>query len=113
MSFRHNKDKNKTEDEDVKVVTEEKSKKAATKEDASKSSSSTSGDSGVPDGTTAEILQWVGDDKEKAQAALDKENADEKPRKGLTGELEEILTEPEDEAEVEGGDAETEDETAQ
>jgi hypothetical protein len=45
----------------------------------------------VPDGTTAEILQWVGDDKERAQQALDKENADESPRKGLTGELEKKL----------------------
>jgi len=45
----------------------------------------------VPDGTTAEILRWVGDDKQRAQAALDKERQADKPRSGLTGELEEIL----------------------
>jgi hypothetical protein len=45
----------------------------------------------VPDGTTAEILKWVGDDKKRAQAALDKEQAEEKPRTGLTGELKQIL----------------------
>jgi hypothetical protein len=51
---------------------------------------------GVPDGTTAEVLAWVGDDKERAQAALDKENADESPRKGLTGELEKLLEDEEE-----------------
>jgi hypothetical protein len=45
----------------------------------------------VPDGTTAEILRWVGDDKKRAQAALDKEQADDRPRHGLTGELKKIL----------------------
>jgi hypothetical protein len=45
----------------------------------------------VPDGTTAEILRWVGDDPERAQRALDKEQADDRPRTGLTGELNKIL----------------------
>jgi hypothetical protein len=45
----------------------------------------------VPAGTTAEILRWVGDDKERAQAALDKEQGEDKPRGGLTGELKKIL----------------------
>jgi hypothetical protein len=47
----------------------------------------------VPDGTTAEILRWVGDDKRRAQRALDKEHGDEKPRAGLTGELKKIVEE--------------------
>jgi hypothetical protein len=51
----------------------------------------------VPEGTTAEILAWVGDDKDRAQRALDTENADEKPRKGLTGDLEALLEEDEEE----------------
>jgi hypothetical protein len=45
----------------------------------------------VPDGTTAEILRWVGDDKSRAQRALDKEQQDDRPRAGLTGELKKIL----------------------
>jgi hypothetical protein len=45
----------------------------------------------VPAGTTAEILRWVGDDKQRAQQALDKEQAEDKPRGGLTGELKKIL----------------------
>jgi hypothetical protein len=45
----------------------------------------------VPDGTTAEILRWVGDDKARAQRALDKEQQDDRPRAGLTGELRKVL----------------------
>jgi hypothetical protein len=51
-----------------------------------------SDDEPVPVGTTAEILRWVGSDQKRAQRALDKERAEEKPRRGLTGELEEILS---------------------
>jgi hypothetical protein len=51
----------------------------------------------VPEGTTAEILAWVGDDQERAQAALDAEQASDKPRVGLTGELEKILATEDDE----------------
>lgn len=47
----------------------------------------------VPDGTTKEILSWVGDDKERAQAALDKENASSKPRSTLVDDLEKKLAE--------------------
>jgi len=32
-------------------------------------------DSGVPSGTIAEVLAWVGDDPERAQAAYDAERA--------------------------------------
>lgn len=45
----------------------------------------------VPDGTTAEIVQWVGDDKDRAQRALDKEQSHQKPRPGLTKELKKVL----------------------
>lgn len=51
----------------------------------------------VPEGTVPEVLGWVGDDKERAQKALDKENENDKPRKGLVSGLEEILSEDEDE----------------
>jgi len=50
-----------------------------------------SDDEPVPDGTTAEILRWVGDDKGRAVRALEKERADSRPRAGLTGELTKIL----------------------
>ncbi len=53
---------------------------------------------GPADGTVDEVLESVGDDKAKAQAALDAENAKDKPRKTLVEELEGILAdEPEDE----------------
>ncbi len=45
----------------------------------------------VPTGTAAEILAWVGDDSARAEAALDIERAKDKPRVGLTGELEKIV----------------------
>jgi hypothetical protein len=52
-----------------------------------------SDDEPVPDGTTAEILRWVGSDRDRAQRALDKEQGDDRPRTGLTGELKRILGE--------------------
>ena len=45
----------------------------------------------VPAGTIAEIIRWVGDDKDRAQRALDEENKQEKPRKSLTSQLHEVL----------------------
>lgn len=44
----------------------------------------------VPKGSSADVLTWVGDDKDKAQQALDAEKSSGKPRKGLVEELEEI-----------------------
>lgn len=45
----------------------------------------------TPRGLTKEILAWVGDDKERAQRALDQEKADEKPRVTVIKALEAIL----------------------
>ena len=45
----------------------------------------------VPDAATPAVLAWVGDDKNRAQQALDKEQQSENPRKGLTNELNEII----------------------
>lgn len=45
----------------------------------------------VPDGSTAEVLAWVGEDKDRAQRALDKENAGSRPRTTLVKPLAEIL----------------------
>jgi hypothetical protein len=47
----------------------------------------------VPKGTSAEVLAWVGLDSDRAQLALDAEQATAKPRKGLVEELEELLGE--------------------
>lgn len=44
----------------------------------------------VPDGTINEVKEWVGDDKERAQKALDLELGD-KGRKTLIDHLEEVL----------------------
>ena len=43
--------------------------------------------SDVPDGTTNEVLDWVGDDSERAQRALDVERTGQN-RSGLISELE-------------------------
>lgn len=45
----------------------------------------------TPTGTTKEILEWVGDDPERAQRALDAELASDKPRKTLVEPLEELI----------------------
>lgn len=46
---------------------------------------------GPKPGTADHVLAEVGDDKELAQAALEEENAKDKPRKGLVADLEKIL----------------------
>lgn len=46
----------------------------------------------VFDGTIKEVLEWVGDDKEKAQEIYDAETAKDKPRQTLITHLEELLT---------------------
>jgi hypothetical protein len=46
---------------------------------------------GVPDGSAAKVMSWVGEDADRAQAALDAELANERPRVGLTRDLEKIL----------------------
>jgi hypothetical protein len=45
----------------------------------------------VPTGTTAEVLAWVGDDKDRAHRALETEQASSSPRRGLVSELERKL----------------------
>lgn len=45
----------------------------------------------VPSGTTKEVLAWVDGDRDKAQQALDKEQSNNEPRKGLVRELNEVL----------------------
>ena len=45
----------------------------------------------VPDGNVDEILAWVGDDHGRARAALADEQAKDKPRKGVTDPLEQLL----------------------
>lgn len=45
---------------------------------------------GVPEGSAAEVLAWVGDDKDRAQEALDAEDAGQQ-RIGLTRKLKEIV----------------------
>ena len=45
----------------------------------------------VPVGTIEKLLTWVGDDKARAQLVLDQELTEDRPRKSLTSQLEEIL----------------------
>lgn len=44
---------------------------------------------GVPDGPAADVLDWVGDDKDRAKEALEAEEAGQK-RVGLTKKLKEL-----------------------
>lgn len=49
----------------------------------------------VPDGNVADLLAWVGDDKDRAGRALEAEQADGgKNRKGVVDPLTELLTRP-------------------
>jgi hypothetical protein len=45
----------------------------------------------VPEGSIKNVLGWVGDDRTKAQAALDAENKADDPRSTLVSKLEDIL----------------------
>jgi hypothetical protein len=55
----------------------------------------------VPTGTTVEILNWVGDDRDRARRALDAENENKAPRKTLVPQLEALLRKDENENENE------------
>lgn len=48
-------------------------------------------ENGVPQGTATEVLDWVGEDKDKAQLALDAEDASGEPRKTVVAKLQGIL----------------------
>lgn len=47
----------------------------------------------VPVGTVGELLEWVGDDKDRARRALAQENSEDKPRKSLAAQLQEVIDE--------------------
>lgn len=53
----------------------------------------------VPDGTTKEVLEWVGDDKDRASLALQKEQDHDDPRKGVVEKLTKLLEKDDDEDE--------------
>jgi hypothetical protein len=58
---------------------------------ADNASERSDGDGGLDiDGTAAQILDWVGDDPERARAALNAENEKDKPRSTLVKKLEEL-----------------------
>lgn len=61
------------------------------------------GGDAVPDGTTEEVIAWVGDDKDRAKRALDKENAGDNPRVTLVEPLEKVL-EPDEAPDDKGAD---------
>lgn len=47
----------------------------------------------VPVGSIGEILEWVGQDPERAHLALEQEKSEDRPRKTLTFQLEELVNE--------------------
>lgn len=50
----------------------------------------------LPDGTVADVLAWVGDDKARAEQALEAEQAEGgKNRRGVVDPLTDLLTRPE------------------
>lgn len=48
-------------------------------------------DNAVPTGTSKEILDWVGEDQDRASRALAIEQADEEPRKTLVTALKKLV----------------------
>ena len=80
--------------QDFKSGGEDVAKMATPKDEAPKPESNE-----VPVGTSAEIQDWVGDDLDRAQRALDKENENAQPRKGLVKHLETMLVEDNDDDE--------------
>jgi hypothetical protein len=46
---------------------------------------------GVPDGAVAEVLDWVGDDSDRAVRAIEAEEVREKPRTTLISALEKLI----------------------
>jgi hypothetical protein len=49
---------------------------------------------GVPDGTAKQVLDWVGEDRDRAAMALGAELGQEKPRSTLIGALEKQVGDP-------------------
>jgi len=45
----------------------------------------------VPEGTVQEVLDWVGEDKDRAQKALDAESSRDEPRTTLVSALEAVV----------------------
>lgn len=85
-----------------KVSFAENKGKKSSKADSGKASAGSV--SGVPEGTKDEVMDWVGDDADKAQQALDAENSAEKPRVTLVEELERVIHRDEEaDAAVDGG----------
>jgi hypothetical protein len=58
-----------------------------------KSSSKAPDPDAVPEGTAAEVMQWVGDDPDRAQKALDAEGKAEQPRVTLSNDLQKLIDE--------------------
>lgn len=58
-------------------------------------------ESKVPEGSVDELVEWVGDDKDRAEKALEAENAKEHPRVTAIEAFEAVLTEPEPKSESE------------
>lgn len=50
----------------------------------------------VPEGSIAKVLDWVGDDPDRAQEALDVERESDNPRSTLVAQLEDIVALDED-----------------
>ena len=45
----------------------------------------------IPSGTIGQLIAWVGEDKDRARKVLAQESTEDKPRKSLTAQLEEII----------------------
>lgn len=46
--------------------------------------------SAVPEGSEKEVLDWVGEDRDRAGRALEREQGQDKPRKGLVDKLQKL-----------------------
>lgn len=77
-------------DEQKQQVEEERDTDEVTARTPGDHAGSDSDQTGVPDGTVEEVKDWVGDDPDRAQQALDAENARPTPRTSLVTHLEGI-----------------------
>ena len=78
-------------DPDLEPVAEQESSSAPESEPEADGATTPSHEVFVPDGTVDEIMAWVGGDKSLAQAAKDKELANDHPRTTLLSRLDSLM----------------------
>ena len=82
-------------DESGKPAESTKSTEPKTRRSAKQAKTEDVDETKVPEGSVDELTEWVGDDKDRAEKALEAENAKDHPRVTAIEAFESVLTEPE------------------